>query len=433
MIKFQNVFFATAMSGLMTLCSCSKEVMNNNWMERDSRLTVLTRSDGENDDKVIATPVRIYVFNSEEQCVATKTQDGADPTFSVDLAEGEYDIYAIGGANDERLELPTRENAEKTSVISLKEGKLLGDLMTAHSSVTLTKDNSSTITLNMKRDVCEIVSFTITDVPVETEIVSVSISPFHESILLNGSYQGEGGKCMIPLEKQTDGTTWKKGAADIYLLPSVGKPTISIMIDDFTYSYTCEKELSANHRITINGTYSQQGVTPTITLSGTITGEEWGDEEVILFDFSEDDRDDTNNDEGVINAPLPEVGSLYEGCYVLAVNGKQATILSCKEEDEIVILNDTPDEKKRKINEKLQNWSVPNITATWELPDYDMTTILLNEKSHITSPDLGTNGYFYYSNNQKVEAFAITNNGINYTVSINDGVFLRPVATLTFQ
>ena len=50
------------MSGLMTLCSCSKEVMNNNWMERDSRLTVLTRSDGENDDKVIATPVRIYVF-----------------------------------------------------------------------------------------------------------------------------------------------------------------------------------------------------------------------------------------------------------------------------------------------------------------------------------------------------------------------------------
>ena len=70
-MKIQNVIFATAMSGMMTLCSCSKEVMNDNRMERDNRLTVLTRSDGENGDKVIATPVRIYVFNSEEQCVAT--------------------------------------------------------------------------------------------------------------------------------------------------------------------------------------------------------------------------------------------------------------------------------------------------------------------------------------------------------------------------
>ena len=431
-MKIQNVFFATVMSGMMTLCSCSKEVMNNNWMERDNCLTVLTRSDEENGDKVIATPVRIYVFNSEEQCVATKTQDGVDPTFSVELAEGEYDIYAIGGADDERLELPTRENVEKTSVISLKDGKMFGDLMTAYSSVTLTKDNYNSTTLEMKRDVCQVVSVTITDVPEETEEVSVRIAPLHESILLNGTYQGEDGKCTISLEKQTDGTTWKKEAANIYLLPSVGKPTISITIDNSTYSYTCEKELSPNHRITIDGTYSQQGVTPTITLSGTIIGEEWGDEEVVRFNFSEDDRDDTNNDESVINAPLPEVGSLYEGCYVLAVNGKQATILSCKEEDEIVILNDTPDEKKRKINEKLQNWSVPNITATWELPDNDMTKILLNEKSHITSPELGTNRYFYYSDSQEVGAFAITNNGINYNISVNDGVFLRPVATLTF-
>ena len=70
------------------------------------------------------------------------------------------DRYLAGEAplHPERLELPTRENAEKTSVISLKEGKLLGDLMTAHSSVTLTKDNTSH-SLNISRPIKKVKSF----------------------------------------------------------------------------------------------------------------------------------------------------------------------------------------------------------------------------------------------------------------------------------
>ena len=284
-MKIQNVFFATAMSGMMTLCSCSKEVMNDNRMEYDSRLTVLTRSDGENGDKVIASPVRIYVFDSEEQCVTTMTQEENDPTFSIELAEGEYDVYAIGGVDDDRFVLPTRENAEKTSVISLKEGQVLGDLMTAHSPIALTKENA-TLTLEMKRDVCQIVSITITDVPNEAEEVSVSIAPFYDSILLNGTCQGENGKCTVQLEKQADGSTWKKEDVNIYQLPSVGKPTISIMVDDSTYSYICEKELSANHKVTIDGTYTKTGV----ILTGTITGIAWGEEEIIRFNFSGDSQ-----------------------------------------------------------------------------------------------------------------------------------------------
>ena len=429
-MKIQNVIFATAMSGMMTLCSCSKEVMNDNRMEYDSRLTVLTRSDGENGDKVIASPVRIYVFDSEEQCVATMTQEENDPTFSIELAEGEYDVYAIGGVDDDRFVLPTRENAEKTSVISLKEGQVLGDLMTAHSPVALTKENA-TLTLEMKRDVCQIVSITITDVPNEAEEVSVSIAPFYDSILLNGTYQGDGGKCTIPLEKQTDGSTWKKDAVDIYMLPSVGKPTISIKIDDSTYSYLCEKELSANRRISIEGTYTNAGV----VFTGTITGIAWDEEETVSFNFTEDNLVTTNNNDGVIDAAVPEVGSLYEGCYVLTVNGKQATILSSIEEDKIIEFSNTPDEqeRKQKINAKLQSWSVPNITATWELPNEDIVSILKNERSHITSPALGTKSYFYYNRSQQIAAFSISNNGIDYYAAVNGAVYLRPVTTLTFK
>lgn len=427
-MKIQNVIFATAMSGMMTLCSCSKEVMNDNRMEYDSRLTVLTRSDGENGDKVIATPVRIYVFNSEEQCVTTKTQDGVDPTFSVELPEGEYDIYAIGGADEDCLVLPTLENAEKTSVISLKEGEMFGDLMTAHSSVTLTKGSSNTTTMEMKRNVCQIVSITITGVPEEAEVVSVSIAPFYDSILLDGTYQGESGKCTIPLEKQGDGSTWKNDAANIYLLPSVGKPTISIMIDDSTYSYLCEKELSANRRISIDGTYTNVGV----VFTGTITGIAWDEEETVSFNFTDDDLVTTNNNEEVINVTIPEIGSLYEGCYVLAVNGKQVTILSSIEENKIIKYDDTREVKEQKINNKLHNWSVPNVTATWELPSEAIINILNNEKSHITSPTLGSKSYFCYTNS-KIMAFTIKDSGVEYSSSITNNEYLCPVATLTFN
>ena len=436
-MKIQNVIISTAMSGMVILCSCSKEVINDNGMVYNSRLTVLTRTNGENGDKMIASPVRIYVFNSEEQCVASQTQEGTDTSFSIELAKGEYDVYAIGGADDNRFVIPTQENAEKTSVFSLKEGKALSDLMAAHSTVILTPKSSNTLAMEMERKVCQIVSVTIKNVPEETEHVSVSISPLYESLLLNGSYQGENGRCTIPLEKQADGSTWKEETDSIYQLPSIGKPTISIIIDDSTYSYTCEKELTSNYKVSIDGTYSGQGGIPSITLNGTITGAAWAGEDIISFSFSEDgseivnDNDSTEND---INASVPEEGSLYEGCYVIAVNGKQATILSSIEEDNIITSTDTSSsQRKQKISEALQNWSVPNITATWDLPDESIVNKLVIEKEHITVPELGKKKYFFYTNSQ-LSAFSIKSDGTGYNREApTSAVYLRPVATLTFK
>lgn len=434
-MKIQNVIFATAISGMMALCSCSKEVMNDNRMEPDSRLTVFTRSSGENGDKAIATPVRIYVFDNEDQCVASQVQEEDNTSFSIELANGNYDVYAIGGASEDRLVIPTRENAEKTSVISLKEGKEFSDLMAGYSVITLTANSSNTLTLGMERKVFQIVSVVIKNVPEETEAVSVSISPLFESILLNGTCQGESGRYTIPLEKQADGSTWKVETDNIYQLPSVGKPTISVIIDESTYSYTCEKEMSANYKISIDGTYSGQGETPSITLSGTITGTAWAGENIIRFNFSEDSSETVNDDDNtneVINAPVPEEGSLYEGCYVIAVNGKQATILSSIEKDNIITNTDVSSQRKQKINEALQNWSVPNITATWDLPDESIVDKLVIERDHITSPELGTKKYFFYTNSQ-LAAFSIKSDGTGYNRDAPTyAVHLRPVATLTF-
>ena len=436
-MKIQKALFVTAISGMMALCSCSKEVINDNEMVFDSQLTVLTRTTGEEGEEIIATPVRLYVFDSKSKCVAAKTEDGSSATFSVPLAKGTYDVYAIGGAEEERFVLPSsEEEAEKTFVISLKEDQEFGDLMAGHSNIALTSKNK-TLTMNLERKVCQIVDITISNVPTGTEDVSVSISPFYESILLNGEYQGENGSRTIELNKLEDGTTWTVEPNDIFLLPSVGKPTISIKIDDTTYSYTCEKEMTANYKISINGTYTGTGEIPSITLSGTITGTAWAGDDTIKFNFNEDGSetvsDNSNTGEGVIDADVPTQGSLYEGCYVLAVDGKQVTILSSKEEQNIITSGDNNQNViKQKVDDALEEWSVPNITTTWKLPDSNIAVIIHQEKSNINSPELGSKGYFLTANS-KIMAFSVNGKEINYSITPSDIVYLRPVATLTFK
>jgi hypothetical protein len=422
-MKKQSVIFVSAICGMMTLCACSKEVMNDKWMERDSQLTVLTRGDGGNGDPVIATPIRLYVFDSEDQCIAAQTEEGTGTPISMKLPEGTFAVYAIGGADDSRLDLPTQEAAEKTSVISLKEGKTLDDLMTAYATVTLSSKGSNTLTLGMERKVCQIVSATITNVPDETEEVSISISPFYESILLNGSYHGENGTCTIPLVKQADSNTWEE-TTGIYQLSSVGKPTISVRIDNSTYSYTCEEELGANYKITIEGTYTG----PNIMLSGTITGVAWSEEKSIQFTFNEDGSETVDEE----STPVPEVGSLYQGCYVLAVDGKQVTILSSEEKNGIVTNNDGDNTIKTKINNELQKWSVPNITAEWKLIDENALQLIESAAGQINSPELNAKNYFF-TNGSTVKVFNITNGNTNYSGMPTGITYLRPVATLTFE
>lgn len=435
--KIQNALFATAMSGMMALCSCSKEVINDNEMVFDSQLTVLTRTTGEEGEETIATPVRLYVFDSNSKCVAAKTEDGSSATFSVPLAKGTYDVYAIGGAEEERFVLPSsEEEAVKTFVISLKEDQDFGDLMAGHSNIALTSKNK-TLTMNLERKVCQIVDITISNVPTGTEDVSVSISPFYESILLNGEYQGENGSRTIELNKLEDGTTWTVESGDIFLLPSVGKPTISIKIDDTTYSYTCEKEMTANYKISINGTYTGTGEIPSITLSGTITGTAWAGDDTIKFNFNEDGSetvsDNSNTGEGVIDADVPEQGGTYQGCYVLAVNGKEVTILSSKEEQNIITKNDNDQNViKQKVDDALESWNVPNITTTWRLPDSDIIDIIFNDRSRINPSLPGTN-YYFYSLPSSIMSFHFTANVADKNGNPTFATYLRPVATLTFK
>ena len=439
------VSFLTIVYGLLTLCSCGKEVLIEDSDEANSRLTIQTRGIDDSEDTFIATPVRLYVFASDGKCVTIQTLEDEETPFSIDLPVGVYDIYAIGGAEDSRLVLPTQENASKTSIIRPQEGKMLDDLMTGHATVTLSANDTNLLTLGMERKVIRIKSIVIKDVPDMVTDVSVSISPLYESLLLNGSWQGENGSITIPLKRQTDGSTWKERIADIYAMPSVGKPTITVNIGNNHYSYTCAEELTANYKINIEGQYADNHYGSNVRLSGTMTGVTWAGEKSIKFRFDETgsknltDDDDEEEDTTVSNNTL-KAGSFYKECYVLAVNGNQVTLLSPLKENRFLETNDSQNVKEEKIKARLAEWTVDGIDATWRLPTLSEAILLYAAKDArypngakvIFFMNSANKASYLYDNGNSYACFSDNSGEIELNKDIASIAYLRPVTTITF-
>lgn len=420
-------FYSAAMCGLLTLGSCAQEVINDPEPEPNSMLKVMTRS---GEETVVAYPVRLYVFGDDGKCKTMQILEDASNQLSVKLPEGTYSVYGLGGTDATRYVLPSQEEASATSVISLQSGQQLGDLMAGQSTVSLSANGTNNLTIGLNRKVMLIKSLVIKDIPAGTGAVSVKIAPLRESICLDGSYQGEKGGATISLAKQDDGTTWKMTSENNYLLPSVNKPTITITIDNTSFSYNCATEMTANHKINIEGTYKPATVTtPTeVTLTGTITGATWEEEKAIDFNFGEG-----TNEQETPSASTPAVGTLYQGCYVLAVNGNKVTLLSSTEST-VTIAGNGAEAVKAAIEAALEAYNTPDRIGDWRLPDSAEAQWMVSQYitiDQVTSLPINSNGYFYIIND-KIESFKNDKgniaNGEGYSIT-----YLRPVTTITIQ
>ncbi len=426
-MKKIKTIYSAAMCGLLTLSSCTQEVINDPEPEPNSMLKVMTRS---GEETVVAYPVRLYVFGDDGKCKTMQILEDASNQLSVKLPEGTYSVYGLGGADATRYVLPSQEEASATSVISLQSGQQLGDLMAGQSTVSLSANGTNNLTIGLNRKVMLIKSLVIKDIPAGTGAVSVKIAPLRESICLDGSYQGEKGGATISLTKQDDGTTWKMTSENNYLLPSVNKPTITITIDNTSFSYNCATEMTANHKINIEGTYKPATVTtPTeVTLTGTITGATWEEEKAIDFNFGEG-----TNEQETPAASVPKVGELYQGCYVLAVDGNKVTLLS-PTESTVTIAGNGAEAVKAAIEAALEAYNTPDRIGVWRLPDSAEALLIVSQYitiDEVTSLPFNNNGYFYI-NNDNIGSFKNNKgniaNGGGYSTT-----FLRPVTTITIQ
>lgn len=405
-----NVFIKAVMLlfAVITFASCEKfnedEVVENK--EANSTLIVRTRAaanDGTEGgtESIISYPINIYVFDESNECVAVSTLSSADDELSLKLPEGMYEVCAVAGASADSYELPTQETATKETVLTLKDGQKHGDLMTANNTVTLEYGGTNTLTLALERKVMLIESVTINNVPASVSNVSVSIHPLKANLLLDGSYSGENGASEIELTGDVDGSTWKN-TEGVYLLEAVGRPTVEVTFtindEPVSYSYTCDRELKANHKVFITGTFTGDG----IEMTGSISGVEWAEDEEIEFDFGGKESGGTDDNGDVEISDVPTVGTLYKGCYVLKseTNGGMTTLTLMYPENYSQVWGFDKDDQESieaELTTVLAGLSVEGISTEWRLPTLEEIEILgknyneINEKIKVLNESLATN------------------------------------------
>lgn len=404
----KQIIILLLLMAVSVFSSCEKfnedEVVENK--EANSTLIVRTRAaanDGTESgtESIISYPINIYVFDESNECVAVSTLSSADDELSLKLPEGMYEVCAVAGASADSYELPTQETATKETVLTLKDGQKHGDLMTANNTVTLEYGGTNTLTLALERKVMLIESVTINNVPASVSNVSVSIHPLKANLLLDGSYSGENGASEIELTEDVDGST-RKNTDGVYLLEAVGRPTVEVTFtingETVSYSYTCDRELKANHKVFITGTFTGDG----IEMTGSISGVEWAEDEEIVFDFGGMESGETDDNGDVETSDVPTVGTLYKGCYVLKseTNGGMTTLTLMYPENYSQVWGFDKDDQESieaELTTVLAGLSVEGISTEWRLPTLEEIEILgknyneINEKIKVLNESLATN------------------------------------------
>ena len=407
----KKVFYAVlTVVSLCAMSACEKqlEVKPADQPMADGELKIRTRS--ASNDLEVSYPVIVYVMNSEGTCVSRETVVSAESALSIDLPSGEYNVYAVAGATEDSYTLPTMQTATPTSELLLKENAKHGDLMAASSTITLGKNETNQLTLNLARKVMKVTSLTINDVPADVTAVTMTFSPLCKSLRLNGTFNTASTSETISLTKQTDETTWTNSES-LFLLPQTGSTTITIGLtkgeQTTNYSYACQQTLDSNHELTIAATYAGDRK---ITMTGSINGVAWGDPIDITFEFGEDNTSDNKGgDSNNSSDEVPEVHSVYKDCYVLSVadDGNDNILPSFN------------------IN-GITGWRIPTRA---DLNDFNFNIFNTAISSVSDAISIGTTSYYYYLDGEHLKCFRGNNLNLGYVT----GDHFRPVTTVRFS
>lgn len=464
---------------MLVFTSCSKDILPENEesgfaKEANSILNIHTRTGTDaNGDAIISYPVNVYVFDENDKCVEYLTLETSEDVLSLNLIEGTYKIYSIGGTSSDSYTLPSKAGATATSVIQLASGKNHSDVMTAKNVVTLVDGEENNLTLAFERKVMQLQEIKIENVPSATTAVSVDIAPLYKDICINGDYSGDNGAQSITLTKEDATKTWSN-TESIYLLPASGNATISVKMTNAegtkSYSYTCADEFIANYKIKIQGKYTAK---VGVTLTGTITGATWAGEKTITFEFDEntssgstvtdpnegtegDDEttggdDNTGDDETTggetTNSDIPDVGTFYQNCYVLKhdvnENETKVTLLHLTLHS-VSFSEDKPDQAtlKQVIDNALSPSYQVNGIGNWRLINETEAIYIRENIDRINKDFTDTNrgqafnaqeSYYFLMDDGNIKSFMTSNlpSGMWYFDSTNKDE-LRPITTLTF-
>ena len=437
----KNLMFGLLAAGLLTACENGLDdggeglSPSPTGQVTNSVLQVRTRGTSPSEEATIAYPVQVYVMQGD-MCCAAQTIGDDGQTLNIGLVEGTYSVYAIAGASATDYTLPTQSEGTSTSAITLKEGKVHGDLMAAQATATLIDGGTNTVTLGLQRKTMLLQDVTIKKVPTAATAVSVTIAPLWQSLTVGGTYSTAGDSQTITLTRQDDNRTWTLGGDAIHLLPPSNQPasvSVNITIDGATktYTYSCSDQLEAAYRINIDGTYTEA---VGVNLTGTITGATWLGERTISFEFNESGSsasgdensgnggsDDSGDDD---SCELPSAGDTYKGCYVLV-----STVAEDGESAELTLLspNERAVSSESDANNALATLGVDGI-SDWSIPTEAQIDAFYAAKGDITPAPVGSR-YLWQGDTSLRQRYM--SDGSDSKANFNYTIFLRPVAVVS--
>ena len=429
------VFTALCACVVMGFASCEKSVLDEDSPSHDetaglSRLSIVTR--GGDSEPATVKDGRIYIFDTDGKCVKVLTTTEESNSANVTLTAGTYTLCAVGSNNLSRFSLPTQTAATTGSVISLQEGQTMDEIFTKTLSVTLEagKDKNENITL--ERKVTGIREIHVKDVPTEVTGVSVTIAPFYSGMHLDGTFTDIATQDFTTtLTQQEDGTTWKTTSEQL-VFPSAGTPTIYLTFTTENgtnmYSSTLSSALNPNIHYTFSGSYAITSA----KFTATLMAENWGDDEIVNFDF-----DDTNVAYRNLTA-----GQFVNSYYVVSVNANNhtAVLLNKSTVDYTAPAagsDATQAEWIEAVTTPLATLAKPAgiTTGTWRLPTLAEVSIFSKDANVATFKDDGTTGSYFCMDGETIKWAYCKRTGDNYevksgTAKMSSIVNLRPVITI---
>lgn len=436
---------------VLSFLSCSKDAdgYSGDVVLGNNKLTIRTKAVSSGTSAMtVATPINIYVFDSQGKCIVQKVIETETEKADMKLQAGTYKVYAVAGASSADYSLPKKDNATPQSVVALIEGKQHSDLMAAANDITLVDGEDADLTLLMQRKVLMLTAVNITDVPDDVTGISATLGPLYENITLTGDYSGEQGSQTINLSRQSSGSTWTADC-NLFLFPSVGNPSVTFTFKTSdgktkTFTYASQKPLVANYKVSINVNYLK---VKEPTLKCSINGVDWAGTDVWNFDADErnfsitggDDTGGTTVDDG--NVPI--AGTLYKGCYVLKTeksgNKTLVTVVAPKGKKSLIYENGDETSIKNAVENALKELPVPGIDG-WRLPTLEELNTLsenIDKYRNFLSSNMenifATNQMIYFENDKnEIKCLRCSDKEVLEPISGMASMYLRPFTTLIF-
>lgn len=321
----------------------------------DETALKITARSGENIS--IEYPVYLYAFNEKGDCAAKQKITSEEVEMNLQLPSGSFKVVALSGVS-KGYAMP--DNPRINDAITMQEGSCASKaMMMGMADVTLEGKNK-TVNLMLTYRVASLnVVLTKAD---KVKQVKVGVSPLYSSLNFEGKYGGENKTLEIDCSLGTDGR-WTAGP--VYIFPSSSsQATLSITLEDskgsHTYGYISTAVPQANHPYNIGGSY-----TGDISIDGSLIAKGWEDAIDVEFKFGTDgdnsDDEDTDGDENI--SGVPEVGSIWNDCIVVASNkgsdgnGIDLLLMSLEEwESQIATARSIPEGYS--VN-SIKNWRFP--------------------------------------------------------------------------